>query len=197
MFRYVVDELSKIAENYNNINKTINNPNSNNNSTKDLNKNIDEFKKIKSFKQQQSTSKIDEYDWFNRYQSKISEKEKYKKISKEVDDCLSLTSSFESYYEDLNKEFRFDNLNKFYSPNSKFKQCCFKMLTSYEKDEFLYAYLDNDAEIDLVETLKRTNTLKAVEVFQKSYYQEQIKGELIRVPSWRMKEKVLALEKIE
>ena len=192
MFRYVVDDLSKIAENYNNI-KTINNPNSNNNSTK----NIDEFKKIKSFKQQQSTSKIDEYDWFNRYQSKISEKDKYKKISKEVDDCLSLTSSFESYYEDLNKEFRFDNLNKFYSPNSKFKQCCFKMLTSYEKDEFLYAYLDNDADIDLVETLKRTNTLKAVEVFQKSYYQEQIKGELIRVPSWRMKEKVLALEKIE
>ena len=163
-------------------------------STTDLNKNIDEFKKIKSFKQQESTSKIDEYDWFNRYQSTISEKEKYKKISKEADDCLSLTSSFESYYEDLNKEFRFDNLNKFYSPNSKFKQCCFKMLTSYEKDEFLYAYLDNDADIDLVETLKRTNTLKAVEVFQKSYYQEQIKGELIRVPSWRMKEKVLVLK---
>jgi hypothetical protein len=193
MFRYVVDELSKIAENYNNI-KTSNNPNSNNNSTKDLNKNIDEFKKIKSFKQQQSVSKIDEYDWFNRNQSTISEKEKHKKINKEADDCLSLTSSFESYYEDLNKEFRFDNLNKFYSPNSKFKQCCFKMLTSYEKDEFLYAYLDNDADIDLVETLKRTNTLKAVEVFQKSYYQEQIKGELIRVPSWRMKEKVLVLE---
>ena len=163
-------------------------------STKDFNKNINKFKKIKSFKQQQSVSKIDEYDWFNRNQSTISEKEKHKKINTEADDCLSLTSSFESYYEDLNKEFRFDNLNKFYSPNSKFKQCCFKMLTSYEKDEFLYAYLDNDADIDLVETLKRTNTLKAVEVFQKSYYQEQIKGELIRVPSWRMKEKVLVLE---
>lgn len=141
-------------------------------------------------------SLIEEYDWFNvdtAAQKSLIEANFIKKnsllYSKENEDCISLTSSFESYYEDLNREFRFDNLNKFYSPNTNFKQRCFKMLTSYDKDEFLYTYLDNDADTELVESLK-SNTLKAVKVFQKPYYQESIKGELIRVPSWRMKEKV-------
>ena len=31
---------------------------------------------------------------------------------------------------------------------------------------------------------------KTAQVFQKSYYQEPIRGESVRVPSWRMKEKV-------
>lgn len=68
------------------------------------------------------------------------------------------------------------------------------MLHCDEKNEFVYAhhYLDNDVDIDLIETLKQTNKLKVVDVFQKSYYKEPIiKDELrIRVPSWRMKEKV-------
>jgi hypothetical protein len=65
----------------------------------------------------------------------------------------------------------------------------------YEKDEFLFnSYLDNDViDINLIETLKKTNKLKVVEFFQKSYYKEPIKGELIRVPSWRMKEEVLII----
>lgn len=186
MLRYVVDELSKLATNSPLSNKTtdknnnINSPNTsltNQTSTKQI-------------------SLIDEYDWFKQnYQidsnkslknNNINKKDNTK--TKQTDDSVSLTSSFESYYEDLNKEFRFDNLNKFYSPNTNFKQRSFKMLTSYDKDEFMYTYLDNDADIELVESLK-TNTLKAVRVFQKSYYQEPIRGELIRVPSWRMKDR--------
>jgi hypothetical protein len=69
------------------------------------------------------------------------------------------------------------------------------MLSCYEKDEFLFnSYLDNDViDINLIETLRKTNKLKVVEFFQKSYYKEQIKGELIQVPSWRMKEEVLII----
>lgn len=63
------------------------------------------------------------------------------------------------------------------------------MLTSYDKDEFLYSYLDSQADTELVDTLK-SSALRAVQVFQKPYYQEPVKEEDIRVPSWRMKEKM-------
>ena len=56
------------------------------------------------------------------------------------------------------------------------------------QNDSLYSYLDNETDIELVDSLK-SNTLKAVKVFQKPYYQEEIKGEVIVVPSWRMKEK--------
>ncbi len=107
----------------------------------------------------------------------------------ENSELISLASSYDTYYEDLNKEFCFDNLKKSYSPNTKFRQQTFKMLTSYDRDEFLYTYLDTNADNQLVDTLK-TNALKAVQVFQKTYYQEAVKGEHIVVPSWRMKEKI-------
>ncbi len=55
--------------------------------------------------------------------------------------------------------------------------------------DLLYSYLDNETDIELVDSLK-SNSLKAVKVFQKPYYQEEIKGEIVHVPSWRMKEKV-------
>ena len=35
---------------------------------------------------------------------------------------------------------------------------------------------------------------KTVQVFQKGYYLEPIRGEAVRVPSWRMKEKVSSLD---
>lgn len=160
MFRYVVEELSKLANTYF-TNKT---------------------KQTKTNHSTTTSSILDQYDWLNQ----TNKKNKNSTIQKQQQQD---SSSFDSYYEDLNKEFRFDNLNKFYSPNSRFKQNKFKMLTSYDRDEFSYQYLDNESDTDLVESLK-TNTLKAVRLFQKSYYQEAIKGELIRVPSWRMKEKM-------
>ena len=174
MYRYVVDELSKLAINLPFKQKNSNTTSKTNNLT--------------------NNSLINDYDWFkqnnhldiNNNKTQLNHKQQ-QRIS---DDSVSLTSSFESYYEDLNNEFRFDNLNKFYSPNTKFKQRSFKMLTSYDKDEFMYTYLDNDSDTELVQSLK-SNSLKAVRVFQKSYYHEPIRGELIRVPSWRMKEKVI------
>ena len=57
------------------------------------------------------------------------------------------------------------------------------------RNDSLYSYLDNETDIELVDSLK-SNLLKAVKVFQKPYYQEEIKGEVVVVPSWRMKEKV-------
>ena len=61
------------------------------------------------------------------------------------------------------------------------------------RNDSLYSYLDNETDIELVDSLK-SNTLKAVKVFQKPYYQEEIKGEVIVVPSWRMKEKVCSFD---
>jgi hypothetical protein len=61
------------------------------------------------------------------------------------------------------------------------------------RNDSLYSYLDNETDIELVDSLK-SNSLKAVKVFQKPYYQEEIKGEVIVVPSWRMKEKVCSLD---
>ena len=57
------------------------------------------------------------------------------------------------------------------------------------RNDSLFSYLDNETDIELVDSLK-SNLLKAVKVFQKPYYQEEIKGEVVVVPSWRMKEKV-------
>lgn len=53
----------------------------------------------------------------------------------------------------------------------------------------MYTYLDSDGDNELVDSLK-SNSLKAVKFFQKPYYKEPIKGELISVPSWRLKEKM-------
>ncbi len=99
-------------------------------------------------------------------------------------DLISLTSSYEAYYEDLNTQFRLDN-----TLHSKYRQRTFKMLTSYDKNEFMYQYLDDEADDELVDSLKN-NSLKAVKVFQKAYYQEAVKGDNIPLPSWRMKEKM-------
>ena len=137
---------------------------------------------------------IDEYDWFRPVQSTLSSGDYYlepltnNKV-KFKSDLASLASSYDTYYEELNKEFY--SLNKSYSSpqNSKLKQRTFKMMTSYDKDEFLYTYLDNQADNELVDSLK-SSTLKAVHVFQKPYYQEAIRGQPVQVPSWRMKEKV-------
>jgi hypothetical protein len=76
------------------------------------------------------------------------------------------------YYEELKKE-------------NIFKQKHFKMLTSYDSDEFLYTYID---EGDLNDTRKSLLSLKSL--FNRAYYQEPIKGEQFKVPAWRMKEKV-------
>ena len=81
------------------------------------------------------------------------------------------------YYEDLVKE-------------NNFKKKHFKMLTSYDDDEFLYPYIEED---ELIESLNEIS-LKSTKIFQKSYYSEEIKGEVIKVPAWRMKEKVLFIK---
>lgn len=60
---------------------------------------------------------------------------------------------------------------------------------NFNKNELFYTYLYNETDIELVDLLK-SNLLKTVKAFQKAYYQEEIKGENIIVPSWRMKEKV-------
>ena len=39
--------------------------------------------------------------------------------------------------------------------------------------------------------------LKTVQLFQKAYYREAIRGEVVNVPSWRMKEKVKTIVKIK
>ncbi len=57
------------------------------------------------------------------------------------------------------------------------------------RNDSLFSYLDNETDIELVDSLK-SNLLKAVKVFQKPYYQVEIKGKVVVVPSWRMKEKV-------
>jgi hypothetical protein len=77
------------------------------------------------------------------------------------------------YYEELKKE-------------NIFKQKHFKMLTSYDSEEFLYSYIDDG---DLNDTLKSLR-LKNLQLFNKAYYQQPIKGEVYKVPAWRMKEKV-------
>ena len=77
------------------------------------------------------------------------------------------------YYEELVKE-------------NCFKKKHFKMLTSYDNEEFLYPYLE---ESELRESLTEIS-LKSTQIFQKPYYSEEIKGEIIKVPGWRMKEKV-------
>lgn len=63
------------------------------------------------------------------------------------------------------------------------------MLTSYDKNEFSYQYLDDEDDNELVDSIKN-NSLKAVKVFQKQYYQEAVKGDNIPLPSWRMREKM-------
>lgn len=77
------------------------------------------------------------------------------------------------YYEELVKE-------------NRFKKKHFKMLTSYDNEEFLYPYID---ENELADSLMKIS-LKSLQIFQKAYYLEEIKGEVIKVPTWRMKEKV-------
>ena len=77
------------------------------------------------------------------------------------------------YYEELVKE-------------NCFKKKHFKMLTSYDNEEFLYPYID---ESELCESLTEIS-LKSTQIFQKSYYSEKIEGANIYVPAWRMKEKV-------
>ena len=62
------------------------------------------------------------------------------------------------------------------------------MLTSYDREEFLYQYLDSEADQKLVESIM-ANSMKAVKSFQKTFYQEPVKAEPIPLASWRMKEK--------
>ena len=72
-------------------------------------------------------------------------------------------------------------------PNIYLQSSCF-----YYINEKLNKYLDNETDIELVDSIK-SNLLKTVKVFQKPYYQEKIKGEVVNVSSWRMKEKVRIL----
>jgi hypothetical protein len=124
----------------------------------------------------------------------------------------------QSYYNELASE-------------NYFKKKHFKMLTSFDSDEFAHSqYIDeNEFLADHLndyfsvpaplsngtepayepaadsstnsspnaqqqqqqqqKTLKSVN-LKTVKLFQKSYFNESICGELIKVPHWRLKEKV-------
>ena len=79
------------------------------------------------------------------------------------------------YYDELTRE-------------NCFKKKRFKMLTSYDNEEFTYPFLE---EADLTKKPdEQSIMLKLSKVFQKTYYNEEIKGEQIKVPVWRMKEKV-------
>ena len=101
-----------------------------------------------------------------------------------------LQSSVDSYNEEISLEFSFHNLQKHYSIHTKFKRQHFKMLTSLDRDEPSCLYLEDDKDTELVDELKE-NILRSVKFFQKTYYQEAIRGQHIRVPAWRMKEKVV------
>jgi len=108
-----------------------------------------------------------------------------------------LNTSIDSYYEEISREFNFENLNKYYSTNTRFKKRYFKMLTSYDKEEFLYSYYDKETENELIDSLK-ANILKSVKVFQKPYYQRLFKQqkqqqqsiESLNVNSSQVKEKM-------
>ena len=104
----------------------------------------------------------------------------------------NLQSSIDTYYDEINREFNFENLDKFYSSDTKFKKRYFKMLTSYDKEEFLYTYLDNERDQELVQSLK-TNITKAVKFFQKPYYNAAVNSldeTALLPPTWRNRERV-------
>ena len=103
----------------------------------------------------------------------------------------------QSYYNELVSE-------------NPFKKSKVKMLTSNEQDEFSpIQYIDeNDFLADYLNTSQQStsqqqydeevnrnkNLMRTLKLFQKAYFNEEIKGENVKVTQWRPKEKVIQLQ---
>lgn len=88
----------------------------------------------------------------------------------------------------------------YYDELTRENSCCFKkkylkMLTSFDNNEFISLIFDdsinNYSNGNNNDQLDSTISNKTKFIFQKTYFNEPIKSELIKVPSWRMKEKVI------
>ena len=113
----------------------------------------------------------------------------------EFDKTILFDSFKSSIDQELDSFFTLNNIPKI--ENKIKKSNLFKMSLINKKNvddqngtnDLLYSYFENETDTELVDLLKN-NLSKIVEAFQKSYYQEPIKGEVIHVTPWRMKEKV-------
>lgn len=211
MLRYAFDEI--LSKTFDYFLKDNNNRNNHN-----QNRNYNQLNSRAKFKAKNRNSKtshqvglyahdsdFEQLDWFG------SLKKDYNSEEEEESKRRSSQTLFNSlYYNDLlNSFFETEKLTETSQTNtniphlsiylsSSLPRTLSKMTlhketssdtTNNSNTNLTTSYLDNETDIELVNSLK-SNSLKAVRVFQKPYYQEEIKGELIVVPSWRMKEKL-------
>lgn len=167
----------------NNNNLHVNNNNNKcvkNEKNSDLNNFIDIHRGNSS-----SSSLLDELDWFRPFYDQHRDIQQV--TSGERIDLKNI--KFESYYDYLTK-FYYANLFDAATTDGG------KMATISANGggtgagvgalEAGMASIDLNIEVDELDE----SSLKAVRLFQKTYYKEPIRGEVINVPSWRMKEKM-------
>jgi hypothetical protein len=151
-----------------------------------------------------SESLIDEFDWFKPFHDLVEltadPPASTAPTSTAHVDSVQLTAVLQLDKQQSDRQILFslyyDRLIKLYSINSRNTKYERQKMNSYlsglslnpeSLEEDVRSFYEvskqqkNSDDLDLPETVK---------LFQKSYYKEPIKGELVNVPSWRMKEKV-------
>jgi hypothetical protein len=170
----------------------------------------DQLDWFKPFNQiQTSNNKVENTKNYNKQENVFDNYLKFYKLKlgeESEEEEFDKTSLFDSFKSSIDQELNsFYTLNNIPKTENKIKKSdLFKMSIKNNNinidnqngtSDLLYSYFDNETDTELVDLLKN-NLSKTVEAFQKSYYQEPVKGEVINVAPWRMKEKVFLPPKL-
>ncbi|CAF1124852.1 unnamed protein product [Brachionus calyciflorus] len=133
-----------------------------------------------------NSSLLDEYDWFKSL-SNFENRQTSDDLRQ--DDKEETNSSFNSYYDFLT---RVDCIEAMLSTSVSQSSLLTPITTNSQDDlsslsNLIDLYLQANTKV--VEAQK-PSVIKSVKLFQKLYYKEKIKGQDVKVASWRMKEKM-------
>ncbi|RNA04567.1 regulatory-associated of mTOR-like [Brachionus plicatilis] len=130
------------------------------------------------FEREATTSTSDQLDWFQS---------PYQVESVKTTEQAA-QPKFESYYDFLTRADSLESQMTSLASSSSFTSAV--SLSGQDDLSMLSSLIDTHLQTNLkIDTAKPTS-IKSVKLFQKVYYKEKIKGQDVKVTSWRMKEKM-------